>query len=78
MVAVHHALWQASSETVTLLNKHAGWFFGTVQRSLINGGGMLGIFPALRDPPGSGDKTNLVISELLLDPLLANKPESRD
>ena len=66
-------LYASEPETVDLLNKHARWFFGSLQRSLIRDL-ILGI-SRLTDGPGSGDRTNLVLTELLRDPKLTAHPE---
>jgi hypothetical protein len=66
-------LFGTSPETVNLLNRHARWFFATVQRGLVHEV-ILGI-SRLSDPPRTGKRTNLVISELLQDPKLQDKAE---
>lgn len=65
-------LFGTDPERVKVLNRHARWFFYTVQRSLVREL-MLGL-SRLTDPPVQGDKTNLVLEGLLEDPALVANP----
>lgn len=69
-------LYASAPATVALLNRHARWFFGSLQRSLIRDL-ILGV-SRLTDAPGTGDKANLVLTELLRDPKLAEDHGLRD
>ncbi len=68
-------LYGESPERVRMLNACAGWFFALTQRLLLQDT-ILGI-SRLTDSTKTGGQENLVLSSLLRDPALQEKPETK-
>lgn len=69
-------LYGESQERLDRLNRHARWFFASLERLMVRE--VILSIARLTDPKGGSDRSNLVLETLLDDPLLESNTELRE